>query len=143
MLNFKHLLAAALLLGTSLGVQAERLKDIASISGVRSNQLIGYGLVVGLDGTGDTHDFVVADGINYVRKKGKTGVTSKDFKNNPIFDPIRNQGKELGHCSKKAFQFRQLAARFNKLAKDGSVAGRINKLLLEILQELVINLFLN
>jgi len=33
--------------------QAERLKDISSIQGVRSNQLIGYGLVVGLDGTGD------------------------------------------------------------------------------------------
>lgn len=32
---------------------ADRLKDIASIAGVRSNQLIGYGLVVGLDGTGD------------------------------------------------------------------------------------------
>ncbi|SDS67116.1 flagellar P-ring protein precursor FlgI [Halopseudomonas xinjiangensis] len=32
---------------------AERLKDIASIAGVRSNQLIGYGLVVGLDGSGD------------------------------------------------------------------------------------------
>jgi flagellar P-ring protein FlgI len=33
--------------------QAERLKDITTIQGVRSNQLIGYGLVVGLDGTGD------------------------------------------------------------------------------------------
>jgi flagellar P-ring protein precursor FlgI len=32
---------------------AERLKDIASIQGVRQNQLIGYGLVVGLDGSGD------------------------------------------------------------------------------------------
>lgn len=32
---------------------AERIKDIASISGVRNNQLVGYGLVVGLDGTGD------------------------------------------------------------------------------------------
>lgn len=30
-----------------------RLKDIASVAGVRDNQLIGYGLVVGLDGTGD------------------------------------------------------------------------------------------
>ena len=30
-----------------------RIKDIASISGVRDNQLIGYGLVVGLAGTGD------------------------------------------------------------------------------------------
>jgi flagellar P-ring protein FlgI len=37
----------------SPSVQAERLKDITSIQGVRSNQLIGYGLVVGLDGTGD------------------------------------------------------------------------------------------
>jgi flagellar P-ring protein FlgI len=33
--------------------QAERIKDISNIQGVRSNQLIGYGLVVGLDGTGD------------------------------------------------------------------------------------------
>lgn len=32
---------------------AERIKDIASIQGVRANQLIGYGLVVGLDGSGD------------------------------------------------------------------------------------------
>lgn len=31
----------------------ERVKDVASVSGVRDNQLIGYGLVVGLDGTGD------------------------------------------------------------------------------------------
>jgi len=49
-------LATALTLGllfVSLHVQAARLKDIATIQGVRSNQLIGYGLIVGLDGTGD------------------------------------------------------------------------------------------
>ncbi len=34
--------------------QAERIKDLASIAGVRSNQLVGYGLVVGLDGSGDS-----------------------------------------------------------------------------------------
>ena len=33
--------------------RAERIKDLASVQGVRSNPLIGYGLVVGLDGTGD------------------------------------------------------------------------------------------
>jgi flagellar P-ring protein precursor FlgI len=47
--------AATLLLGLA-GVeaaQAERLKDLATIQGVRGNQLIGYGLVVGLDGSGD------------------------------------------------------------------------------------------
>jgi flagellar P-ring protein precursor FlgI len=38
---------------SSQGLWAERIKDLASIQGVRSNQLIGYGLVVGLDGTGD------------------------------------------------------------------------------------------
>ena len=43
---------AGLLLATS-GQAAERLKDIASVSGIRNNQLIGYGLAVGLDGTGD------------------------------------------------------------------------------------------
>lgn len=37
----------------SMPVQAERIKDLASIQGVRTNQLVGYGLVVGLDGTGD------------------------------------------------------------------------------------------
>jgi len=41
------------LLGAAPPVQAERIKDLASIAGVRSNQLIGYGLVVGLNGTGD------------------------------------------------------------------------------------------
>jgi flagellar P-ring protein precursor FlgI len=40
----------AVLVGTT---QAARVKDISSIAGVRDNQLIGYGLVVGLNGTGD------------------------------------------------------------------------------------------
>lgn len=43
-------LAALALSGTA---HAERIKDIAAIQGVRVNQLVGYGLVVGLDGTGD------------------------------------------------------------------------------------------
>jgi flagellar P-ring protein precursor FlgI len=34
-------------------VYAERIKDLATLAGVRTNQLIGYGLVVGLNGTGD------------------------------------------------------------------------------------------
>jgi flagellar P-ring protein FlgI len=33
--------------------RAERIKDMAQVQGVRTNQLVGYGLVVGLDGTGD------------------------------------------------------------------------------------------
>lgn len=45
-------MAAVLLLATSQA-EAARIKDIAGIEGVRENQLIGYGLVVGLDRTGD------------------------------------------------------------------------------------------
>lgn len=36
-----------------VSTSAQRIKDIANIQGVRANQLVGYGLVVGLDGTGD------------------------------------------------------------------------------------------
>ncbi len=43
-----------LLLALALSnAEAERIKDLAVVSGVRTNQLIGYGLVVGLNGTGD------------------------------------------------------------------------------------------
>lgn len=41
---------------TSLGA-AQRIKDLAKVQGVRSNQLVGYGLVVGLPGTGETSPF--------------------------------------------------------------------------------------
>lgn len=44
---------SVLLLAGAPVAQAERLKDLASIGGVRQNQLMGYGLVVGLDGSGD------------------------------------------------------------------------------------------
>jgi flagellar P-ring protein FlgI len=49
-------LTLAAVIGTLLMVypaHAERIKDLASVQGVRANQLIGYGLVVGLDGSGD------------------------------------------------------------------------------------------
>lgn len=46
-------LAASAALWWPVEAQAVRLKEIASVQGVRSNQLMGYGLVVGLDGTGD------------------------------------------------------------------------------------------
>jgi len=51
-----RLLTLAAILSVALApalVQAERIKDLTRVSGVRDNQLIGYGLVVGLNGTGD------------------------------------------------------------------------------------------
>lgn len=59
----KWLLALSVLLFCQTAA-AERLKDLATVSGVRTNQLIGYGLVVGLGGTGD-----------------KTAFTKQTFKN--------------------------------------------------------------
>ena len=49
------LLTAAALAGLASPALAQsRIKDIAAVEGVRSNQLVGYGLVVGLNGTGDS-----------------------------------------------------------------------------------------
>lgn len=55
--------------------QAERLKDIANIAGVRQNQLSGYGIVVGLDGTGDQTTqtpFTVQSIMAMLQQKGVT-----------------------------------------------------------------------
>jgi flagellar P-ring protein precursor FlgI len=51
--KFLPVFVGALCIGLTVSSHAERLKDIATIQGVRQNQLIGYGLVVGLDGSGD------------------------------------------------------------------------------------------
>ena len=43
----------ALLLGVSLLAKADLIRDLTTVQGVRENQLLGYGLVVGLEGTFD------------------------------------------------------------------------------------------
>jgi flagellar P-ring protein precursor FlgI len=66
------LLAAA---AAAMPAQAERIKDLASVQGVRMNQLIGYGLVVGLDGSGDQTTqtpFTVQSIINMLSNLGVT-----------------------------------------------------------------------
>jgi len=72
------LLASLWLTGTASGA---RLKDLASIKGVRSNQIIGYGLVVGLDGTGDGNKagFTSQTLANLMNNMG-VQVNSKDIK---------------------------------------------------------------
>ncbi len=51
--RYALVVATVALLAIAPSAAAQRLKDLASVSGVRANQLVGYGLVVGLDGTGD------------------------------------------------------------------------------------------
>jgi flagellar P-ring protein precursor FlgI len=56
-------------------VRADRIKDLASVQGVRANQLVGYGLVVGLDGTGDQTSqtpFTIQSISNMLAKFGVT-----------------------------------------------------------------------
>lgn len=67
---FAALLAA--MLAAPAAVHAERIKDIAGIAGVRSNQLVGYGVVVGLDNTGDTSAITGQSLANMMNNLGMT-----------------------------------------------------------------------
>lgn len=62
---------------------AERIKDIANFEGVRDNQLIGYGLVVGLNGTGDKGRAAVQGIVNMLNRMGLT-LTPGDIKSKNI-----------------------------------------------------------
>ena len=55
MKNFKIILLIVMFTMSLSGpIKADRLKDMVSFAGIRANQLLGYGIVVGLDGTGDS-----------------------------------------------------------------------------------------
>ncbi|MBD5538968.1 MAG: flagellar basal body P-ring protein FlgI [Desulfovibrio sp.] len=81
---FRCLCALALtasMLAWSAPAEAVRIKDIATFSGVRDNQLIGYGLVVGLAGTGDKKDsaFTMSSMKNMLDRMG-IGLNSSALK---------------------------------------------------------------
>ncbi|MEX1167099.1 MAG: flagellar basal body P-ring protein FlgI [Hydrogenophaga sp.] len=62
-------------MGWPLDAQALRIKEVASVQGVRTNQLTGFGLVVGLDGTGDQTNNMpyTSQGMtNYLQQLGMT-----------------------------------------------------------------------
>jgi flagellar P-ring protein precursor FlgI len=69
----KHIILTGLILLLSIqSVYAERIKDLASIAGVRSNQLVGYGVVVGLNQTGDKTRFTGQSLRNMLARLGLT-----------------------------------------------------------------------
>ena len=75
--RFLPLLAA--LLAISLPAAADvRIKDIADVEGVRDNQLVGYGLVVGLNGTGDRLDNAVFTRQSLIGMLERLGVNTRD-----------------------------------------------------------------
>ncbi len=78
-------LAAAALLVAGLGLAAPaagaevRIKDIADVEGVRDNQLVGYGLVVGLNGTGDRLRNAIFTRQSLIGMLERLGVNTRDY----------------------------------------------------------------
>lgn len=83
--KFRSLVAilACCLLPLASGLAwADRIKDLATVQGVRNNQLVGYGLVVGLDGTGDQTTqtpFTTQSIINMLAQLGTTLATTQSL----------------------------------------------------------------
>lgn len=76
--RLRRLIAAVLVLCLSLGMapaRAERIKELVTLAGVRPNQLVGYGLVVGLDGTGDQTSQAPFTTQGILNMLGNLGVT--------------------------------------------------------------------
>lgn len=91
-----NVLVAALLAVMAASAQAERIKDIARIAGVRDNQLVGFGLVVGLDGTGDKTQFTTQSAKNMAKQ---LGITLPE-KTNPS---LKNAAAVIVHAMLPAF----------------------------------------
>ena len=77
MIRFLRLLALLLSLAATANAQV-RIKDIADVEGVRENQLIGYGLVVGLNNTGDKLDNSVFTRELLIGMLERLGVNTRD-----------------------------------------------------------------
>ena len=79
MRSLLRLLILALALADALPAAAQiRIKDIADVEGVRENQLIGYGLVVGLNNTGDKLDNAVFTRESLIGMLERLGVNTRD-----------------------------------------------------------------
>jgi flagellar P-ring protein precursor FlgI len=76
-----RLVSAAILLACAAMSSAAaqvRVKDIADVEGIRDNQLVGYGLVVGLNGTGDALDSAVFTRESLIAMLERLGVNTRD-----------------------------------------------------------------
>ena len=115
-------LSALILLLVTTAAQAERIRDLTSVQGVRQNSLIGYGLVVGLDGTGDqttqtpfttkrlitcSHSWELpSDGHQYAAKKRRCG--NGDSVTSSVWTSGANHrcgGFFHGKCQKLAWRY--------------------------------------
>lgn len=83
----RSLAVALALLVAAPGVAQVRVKDITNVAGARSNQLIGFGLVVGLDGTGSRSTFTQQVAVDMMQR---LGVTTQIFSPSPAESIIRS-----------------------------------------------------
>lgn len=104
MKNVAIILIAVLLFCATSTAHAIRIKDLASFEGVRDNQLIGYGLVVGLNGSGDSDQAAVQTQsvVNMLERMGiTTSINNIKVKNvaavmvTATLPPFAKQGNRL------------------------------------------------
>jgi flagellar P-ring protein precursor FlgI len=100
----KTVIFIILILLLTSNAHAVRIKDIASFDGVRDNQLLGYGLVVGLRGSGDSSQVLIQiqSAVNVLERMGlSTNASSIQLKNiaavmvTAILPPFTKQGNKL------------------------------------------------
>lgn len=80
---FRKILITALMIVAPFAASADRIKDLAAVAGVRSNPLVGYGLVVGLAGTGDGNSSLTQQSMQSIisRLGLETTASNLDAKN--------------------------------------------------------------
>lgn len=104
MKNIASIIICVLVLCATSTAQAVRIKDLASFEGVRDNQLVGYGLVVGLNGSGDSDQarFQTQSVVNMLERMGiTTSINDIKIKNvaavmvTATLPPFAKQGNRL------------------------------------------------
>lgn len=75
----RGVILAALLALLPVAAQADRLKDLSSVYGVRTNQLVGYGVVVGLSGSGDGRSGLTLQSLESLISRLGLQVTARDL----------------------------------------------------------------
>ncbi|MBP2673915.1 MAG: flgI [Deltaproteobacteria bacterium] len=76
-------MAAVLLIAFAAPCRAERIKDLAVFEGVRENPLLGYSLVVGINGDGDNKGASVVSTVNLLKRMGLV-IDEKDIKSKNV-----------------------------------------------------------
>ncbi len=113
---------AGLVAGAEAAPQLTRVKDVATIEGIRDNQLVGYGLVVGLRGTGDSSQ-TVFPAQTLISALERMGITVPQTGSNSASNmQIKNMGCGLRgwpRCLHSAVRATKLTLPFPRLEMRG------------------------